>query len=180
MVNKESYILCASCVVTRNWMCVCISVFGGGCVLQCCYQSPVSTNPPMPPPLPHSTALCARDIGASVFLELAQMDFTSRHAMMDSYSEIKRMYKAGASNGASRSSRDGAAGSGIESNPNSPNHARREHLRLRQEMFPRAEREGGGRGNRLGEQVSRSYSRGMLALGTIGFFLLGFTRSNKS
>jgi len=100
--------------------------------------------------------------------------------MMDSYSEIKRMYKAGTSNDMRRSSRDSAASSGIDGNLNSPNRARREHLRLRQEMFPRAERGRNKGGSGLGGVISKSYNRGMLALGTIGFFLLGLTRTNKS
>jgi len=132
-------------------------------------------------------SLSSFSCGASVFLELAQMDFTSRHAMMDSYSEIKKMYKTGTAKNAmhrnsvnsASGSRDGSgvAGGDDTSNLNSPNRARREHLRLRQEMFPR----GRGRASRtaLGEQANKSYNRAMLALGTVGFFLLGLTRQNK-
>lgn len=133
-------------------------------------------------------SLSSFSCGASVFLELAQMDFSSRHAMMDSYGEIKKMYKTGTANAMHRNSinsaggsRDGSsvAGGDNTSNLNSPNRARREHLRLRQEMFPRGRGRGHASRTALGEQANKSYNRAMLALGTVGFFLLGLTRSNK-
>jgi acyl-CoA-binding protein len=77
-----------------------------------------------PPLLSLSSFSC----GASLLRQLANLDFSSRHAMMDSYGEIKRIYKE------SKHASAKSAGGGSTGNL-SPSRARSEHLRLRQGMF---------------------------------------------
>ena len=73
-----------------------------------------------PPLLSLSSFSC----GANVFLELAQMDFSSRSAMMSRYGEIKRLYRA-----SNQYSASGPAGTST-----SAHFARRKHQHIRGEM----------------------------------------------
>lgn len=73
------------------------------------------------PPL---LSLSAFSCGANVFLELAQMDFSSRSAMMSKYGEIKRIYR--------QNNQYSAAGP-VGTSP-SAHFARRKHAHLRGEL----------------------------------------------
>ncbi len=73
------------------------------------------------PPL---LSLSAFSCGANVFLELAQMDFSSRSAMMSKYGEIKRIY---------RQSNQYSAGGPVGTSP-SAHFARWKHAHLRGEL----------------------------------------------
>jgi hypothetical protein len=73
------------------------------------------------PPL---LSLSAFSCGANVFLELAQMDFSSRSAMMSKYGEIKRIY---------RQSNQYSASGPVGTSP-SAHFARRRHAHMRGEL----------------------------------------------
>lgn len=82
--------------------------------------------------MPPLVSLSSFSCGASLFLQLTQLDFSNRNAMMDSYGEIKRIYKT-SQHGNSHTGK--AAGGTVGSSNSSPSRARQEHLRLRREMF---------------------------------------------
>ena len=105
--------------------------------------------------------------GANVLLELVQLDFSNRQSMMGSYGELKRMYKTGAKSG------------------QSPGRAKKEHNRLRQEMFDQNGTD--ERGLRARDDLSNYSSRSnfvyqafgtsILAAATVGAFY--FSRAKQ-
>ena len=106
-----------------------------------------------PPLLSLSSFSC----GASVLLELTQIDFSNRYAMMDSYSELRHMYQNGTTTSSNSKSKN-----------HSPTRAKKEHLRLRSTMF-----NGNGRSEAL-RTAANSFNASLAALGTVGMFLLAY------
>eukprot|EP00605_Chrysophyceae_sp_TOSAG23-4_P000416 GSChrysophyteH1.ASY1.ANO1.472.1 assembled CDS len=102
-------------------------------------------------------SLSSFSCGASVLLEIAQLDFSNRSAMMESYTEIRRMYKGG-----DPKERDRRL---------SPNRAKKEHLRMRSAMF--VDR------NETFHSATNTFNTLLTACAAVGMFALAWGKKHS-
>jgi hypothetical protein len=124
-------------------------------------------------------SLSSFSCGANVFLELAQMDFSSRTAMMSKYGEIKRLYRT-----TNQYSASGPVGTSA-----SAHFARRKHQHIRGEMpggafasdydYDEEEEEDGAGGVVAMGNASRVWGMTMSAVAVSVFYAYAKAKANK-